>query len=65
MAEAIETLVGIRSEDLRSPVVEVRCKALRILARNERTVLGRVSPALEQALLRAEEELVSLSDNPC
>lgn len=65
MVEAIETLVGIRYEDLESPVPAIRRKALQTRARNERIVLGRVSPETEQDLRRLEEsELESLSGNP-
>lgn len=61
MAEAIETLVGIRYEDLESPEPEVRRKALQTRARNERIVLGKVSPATEEGLRQIELELGSPS----
>jgi hypothetical protein len=61
---AIETLIGIRSEDLESAEPEVRRKALETRARNERIVLGRVSPVTVQALRLIEQELASLSGKP-
>lgn len=50
----IETLIGIRSEDLESPEPEVRRKALQTLSRNERILFGRVSQRTESDLRRLE-----------
>jgi hypothetical protein len=50
-----ETLKGIRSEDLDDPSPEVRRKAYKTFARNERILWGRVSQATEFALLHLEE----------
>jgi hypothetical protein len=42
MAE-VETLIGVRSEDLASPDPNVRRTALENLAQNERIIFGKVS----------------------
>jgi hypothetical protein len=66
MSRTIETLVGIRAEDLGSPEPEVRRKALETSARNERILWGRVSQRTESQLrLLGSEQLPELpSDKP-
>lgn len=51
----IETLEGIRSEDLESPDAEVRRKALETLARNERKLFCAVSRRTEFELRLLED----------
>jgi hypothetical protein len=58
---AIETLIGIRSEDLESPEPEVRRKALETFARNERILFGAVSPRTAEDLRRLPDQEESLS----
>lgn len=61
---AIETLVGIRSEDLESPDLVVRRKALEMFARNERILLGALSPRTAADLRCLADQVGSLPDKP-